>query len=110
MSYADLDFNEELGIKRDDNVWNPAVAGESVVGKLIEKTPNVGKYKQLKIVLENEMGETLTIFCQTVLANLMKEAEVGDILKIVYEGYVPDKNYNMYKVYRANLEEENVDD
>lgn len=104
-SYANMDFNEELGTKQDDNVWNPSMAGENIVGKLIEKTPNVGKYKQLKIVLENEMGETLTVFCQTVLANLMKEAEIGDILKIVYEGYLPDKNYNMYKVFRANTEE-----
>ena len=105
-SYADMDFNEELGIKNEDNVWNPSMAGESVVGKLIEKTPNVGKYKQLKIVLQNEMGETLTIFCQTVLANLMKQANEGDILKIVYEGFLPDKNYNMYKVFRANQEKE----
>ena len=105
-SYANMDFDEELGLKKDDNVWNPSMAGENVVGKLIDKTPNVGKYKQLKVVLENEMGETLTIFCQTVLENIMKEAEIGDILKIVYEGFLPDKNYNMYKVYRANPDEE----
>lgn len=107
MSYQDLDFTEELGKNtNNDNVWNPSVAGESVIGKLVEKTPNVGKYKQLKIVLENEMGETLTIFCQTVLENLMKHAEVGDILKIVYEGFIVEKNYNMYKVFRADLSED----
>lgn len=103
MSYADLNFDEELG-QKDDNIWNPDTAGETIIGKLTDKQENVGKYKQLKVTLQNEMGEELVIFCQTVLARLLVDAEIGDILKIVYEGYLPDKNYNMYKVFRANEE------
>lgn len=104
MSYADLDFSEELGNENTGTVWKPEVAGESIIGKLIEKKSNVGKYNQLKCVLENEMGEELTIFCQTVLERKMEHAEVGDILKIRYDGYIADKNYNMYSVFRASEE------
>lgn len=100
MNYSELNFEEELGAT-EGNVWHPDTAGETIYGKLIDKRDNVGKYNQLVVVLENEMGEQLTIFCQTVLKRLLENAEVGDILKIVYEGYVPEKNYNMYKVWRA---------
>lgn len=102
MNYSELSFEEELGTQNTDNIWKPDTAGETVYGKLIEKTPNVGKYNQLKIVLENEMGEQLTIFCQTVLARKLRDAEIGDILKIEYVGFIPEKNYNMYNVFRAS--------
>lgn len=106
MNYSEMDFSEEIG-KKDNNgqVWNPSVAGESVIGKLVDKREKVGKYNQLMVVLENEMGETLTMFCQTVLERIMQDAEIGDILKIVYEGYIPGKNYNMYKVFRGKEDE-----
>lgn len=101
MSYADLNFEEELG-DNYGNVWNPTDAGETIIGKLVERRYEVGQYKQTYIELENEMGETIGIFCKTVLARLIEHAEIGDILKIVYEGKPLDKNYDMFKVFKAN--------
>lgn len=72
--------------------------GNSVEGKFIERRPRHGKMRSDIIVIENEKGEKIALWENTVLKRKLKEIPIGKKLKITYLGIPEKKTYHNYDV------------
>lgn len=70
-------------IKNDMTYWKPKEEKEELVGKIVDKKQ--GDYG-FSYVLENEKGEKIGTPSHKVLQNRMAGFQVGDEVKIVFNG------------------------
>ena len=70
---------------------------------MIAKEPKVGKEQSAKYHVENQKGAQL-VWGSAVLDDRMQHVQIGDGIKIVYEGQkelAKDRKLNLYRVYVA---------
>lgn len=84
-----------------------------LIGILIEKEPDVGQNKSMLYTIEKEDGTKLTIWGTTVLDSRLAGIEIGEKVKIVYDGEAEPKPgrkpTKLFKVYHASAKhKENV--
>lgn len=85
-----------------------------LIGILIEKEPNVGENNSMLYTIEKEDGIKLTIWGTTVLDSRLVDIEIGEKVKIVYDGVSAKskpgrKPTKLFKVYHTSAKhKENV--
>jgi hypothetical protein len=88
-------------LEGDKNFWSPAKVGDVLEGVLVEI--NQGMYGS-KFTIKTDKGNILTPSHRILQARLAK-AQIGDIIKIVYQGTQPPKvrgenPLTLYDVFR----------
>lgn len=86
-------------------VWKPEKEGDQIEGTYIKKQENVGKNKANLYTLETDEGERKAIWGSTVLDDKMSEVEIGDLIRITYQGEDEDKGYHKYLVEKDEPED-----
>ncbi len=87
--------------------WNPKEAGDQIEGIYRGEKHDVGKHKSKAYSVKLKNGKLMNAFGSEVLDDLMLGVEVGDELKIVYQGKDADKNYKKFDVFNRHPQEEN---
>jgi len=94
----------EVGDGEMNQSWPPKgeelKEGSSIEGRYVNKKENVGKNKSNVYTLEHDDGSKTDVWGGTVIDARMEEVAIGKMVKIVYRGEKPSKNYsNPYKDY-----------
>lgn len=89
---------KEIG-KELPEIWKPEEEGDSIEGIYVQKKINVGKNQANLYVFEIE-GSLTSIWGCAVLDNAMTDPniEIGDTLRITYEGENDEPKYHKYKI------------
>jgi len=93
-------------------VWKPIKEGDNIIGVLINKEPkdeNTGM--SAKYYIENEQGMSFA-WGSTVLDDRMQYANIGQKIRITYEGKTKNKrgqDVNLFKVEVSDVESQNGD-
>ena len=100
-----LDKNEDSNkewIKVKFITWNPNV-GESIQGILKNKRYGVGPYKQNLYTLKTDENKTVDIWGRTQLDNLMEQADIGEYIRITFNGSIKTNNNKQMYVYNLEI-------
>lgn len=101
---------KEVG-KELPEIWKPTDAEDFIEGIYVQKKVNVGENKANLYVIEIE-GKLRAVWGCTVLDNAMTDPsiEIGDTLRITYEGVNNKPKYHKYKVEKDFPDEKIVPD
>ena len=77
--------NENEWVSVEPEIWKPEKEGDSVEGVLILKREKSGKFNKESYYIENK-DRSYLVFGTTVLENRMRLVNVGDVVRIVFEG------------------------
>ena len=88
--------------KIEPGIWKPEKEGDQIIGILVGKENDIGKFKSKVYHLNSDAGEQLSIFGSAVLDDKMSYIKIGDKIKIIFKGKVQgkDASYNNYEVYK----------
>lgn len=98
-----LEF-QEVNKTQNNNTWTPREKGDTIIGEYVELKENVGMDNYTIYVLRDTNDEEVSVFGKTALNSQMKKVEIGDIIKITYEGEKRSqrgRTYKDFKVYKA---------
>ena len=85
--------------------WKPEEEKE-ITGVLKEVKHDVGKFGSTLATLENETRGKVAVWCNSMLADLIKEVPLGNEVKITYHGLVKAKSgTGEYKSYSVDYRE-----
>ena len=82
--------------------WKPEKDGDLIEGALVQVRHDVGPNKSIVYTIENKNGR-FDFFGSTVLDDLMRSVEVGDIIQVKYRGM--RKNYHVFEVFKDDGED-----
>ena len=80
-------MNENNWVKVEPEIWKFENKGDSIEGAVVMRRADGGNYNNESYVIENS-NESFVVFGTTVLENKMKLVNLGDVVRIVYEGVV----------------------
>lgn len=98
-----LEF-QKVNKTQNNNTWTPREKGDTIIGEYVELKENVGMDNYTIYVLRDTNDEEVSVFGKTALNSQMKKVEIGDIIKITYEGEKRSqrgRTYKDFKVYKA---------
>ncbi len=97
---------KEMG-KEPTEEWKPKEVGDSITGIYAKKKSDVGPNKSNLYLFEIE-GKLKSIWGSTVLDDLMDNLHIniGDTLRLTYDGKDDKKGYHKFKVEKDFPEEE----
>lgn len=91
---------EEIGGNMD--FWHPQEEGDELVGVIVGEVD--GKYgKQHIIECSADKKDYLTP-SHAVLQNRLSRCRVGDVVRLVYKGVIPDSRTRLYAVFKRGGE------
>jgi hypothetical protein len=98
-------------VKRDEEemekptFWEPAAIGETLQGKYIDLEENVGQFKSNLYTFRTSEGEMKVWGCK-VLDELMKKVDMGNEVRITFNGKQPSKSgKNPWKDFKVEYKE-----
>jgi len=98
-------------VKRDEEevekptFWEPAAQGETLEGKYIDLEEDVGQYKSKLYTIRTSEGE-VKAWGSTVLDELMRKVDLGNEVRITYNGKQPSKSgRNPWKDFKVEYRE-----
>ena len=90
MSYEEKNWKEVSG--QSDGLWEYKEEGDSIEGELVAKKDGVGANNSKMYDIKNiETGKVLGIWGCTILDAKMSQMEVGDSVRVMYKGTIPNK-------------------
>lgn len=96
---VNMTFEEEKGIAAIE--WKKE--GQEIIGKLIEVKDHLGELDSTMYIVEQENKEIIGIWETGFLATLMANVQIGEKIKIVFEGLgkPKKKGYSPPKLFRV---------
>lgn len=101
-----LEF-KEVNTNNNNQTWTPQEKGDTIIGEYIELKENVGMDNYTIYMLRDTNEQEVAVFGKTALNSQMKKVEIGDIIKITYEGEKKSqrgRRYKDFKVYKAIID------
>jgi hypothetical protein len=99
-----METNNNLEWKEvQPNIWKPETKGDQVEGVLIGKDSNKGSFESMAYSIETKDKAHLLIWGCAVLDERMKYVNVGEEIKVVFDGEGQNKkgqNIKLFKVYK----------
>lgn len=92
----------------EPGVWKPESEGDEIIGRLIKVTESKkysedGKVYHLEVTEENGEIENKVVFGTAVLDDRMSFVNIGDTVRITYEGMQPNKKGQDTKIFKVGV-------
>lgn len=84
--------------------WNYSKEGDKIEGVLLGKEDEVGVNKSKAYAIETKDGKKLMVWGTTVLDNKMKYVEIGNKVRITYQGLVKNKKQQDMKTFKVEVD------
>lgn len=94
--------SDEEWIKVKLITWNPDI-GESIQGILKNKKHGVGPYNQNLYTMKTDENKTIDIWGRTQLDNLMEHVDIGEYIRITFNGSTKTNNDKQMYVYNLEI-------
>ncbi len=98
---------KEVGVELPE-IWTPDKEGDFIVGVYKQKKENIGKNKSDLYILD-QGKELIAVWGSTVLNDRMNSANIGDKIRITFEGEDKEKKYKKFKLEVDDGEETQED-